>query len=319
MFFATDVHGSDDCFRKFLTAAKQYKADILVLGGDITGKAVVPVVRQSDGGWTTEFLGQQRRLSDEGEVAQLEVLINRSGSYPFRTDVEETQEIQASRDRDGRIDEIAHELMSERARRWVSLAEERLAASDVRVFVGAGNDDPYDIDDILNASSRIVNPHDRVVRLDEHHEMIGIGNANPTPWDCPRDVSEEELAARLENVIRNVEDVSNAVFCVHVPPVDSTLDTCPKLDASTYPPEVVTDAAGEPIMFGAGSTAVRDAIERYQPLVGLHGHIHESRGVVNIGRTQAFNPGSEYGEGVLRGVIVNLTEDKLLSYQFTSG
>jgi len=65
--------------------------------------------------------------------------------------------------------------------------------------------------------------------------------------------------------------------------------------------------------------AVREAIEKYKPLLGLHGHIHESRGVVNIGRTLCINPGSEYGEGIIRGAIVDLAKDKVLSYQLTSG
>ena len=49
-------------------------------------------------------------------------------------------------------------------------------------------------------------------------------------------------------------------------------------------------------MIHAGSTAVRASIEKHQPLVGLHGHIHESKGFVTLGRTLCLNPGSEYGK-----------------------
>ena len=108
------------------------------------------------------------------------------------------------------------------------------------------------------------------------------------------------------------------IFNMHVPPVDSTLDTCPRLDTSTDPPTMIT-SGGEPVMFGAGSQAVRAAIEKYQPLLSLHGHIHESRGVIQIRRTTAINPGSEYGEGILRGTIVNLQDGKVKSTQMTSG
>jgi Icc-related predicted phosphoesterase len=68
-----------------------------------------------------------------------------------------------------------------------------------------------------------------------------------------------------------------------------------------------------------GSTAVRAAIEEHQPLLSLHGHIHESGGAVRIGRTLAINAGSEYGEGVLRGVLVTVGGGKVLRYQATTG
>ena len=68
-----------------------------------------------------------------------------------------------------------------------------------------------------------------------------------------------------------------------------------------------------------GSTAVRELIERIQPVLALHGHIHESRGVANIGKTVAINPGSSYTEGVLQGVIVTLSGDKVVGQQLVTG
>jgi len=73
------------------------------------------------------------------------------------------------------------------------------------------------------------------------------------------------------------------------------------------------------VMHGAGSKSVRRAIEKYQPLLGLHGHIHESQSVAKIGKTTCINPGSEYGEGVLRGCIVILGDGKIEGYQMTRG
>jgi Icc-related predicted phosphoesterase len=72
-------------------------------------------------------------------------------------------------------------------------------------------------------------------------------------------------------------------------------------------------------MAPAGSTAVREAIEELQPLVGLHGHIHEGRGETKIGRTLCLNPGSVYSEGVLNGVLLTLADGQVRDYQFTQG
>lgn len=319
LFFATDVHGSTDCFLKFLNAANEYHCKCLVLGGDITGKMVVPIIEQSDGTFEATFLGNQYKLKDKQAVAKLEEHISRSGSYPYLTDVGAVQRLQELGEREQKIEAISLGLMEERLREWMQLAEERLGNGDVSIFMGAGNDDPFELDSVLKDSS-VVQVHDgNVVRIDEHHEMIGLGYANITPWNCPRDIEEDELKDRIDDLAGRIENVPNSVFCIHVPPKDSRLDTCLKLDASVYPPSVVLDGRGQPVEFGAGSVAVAEAITAYQPLLGLHGHIHESRGRVMIGRTEAYNPGSEYGEGILRGVILNLTEDSVLSYQFTSG
>jgi Icc-related predicted phosphoesterase len=316
VFFTTDLHGSDDCFRKLITAATMYEADVLVVGGDITGKMVVPIVERADGSWRCTFLDREHNFGSVAEVERMEKLITRSGSYPYRTGEAELKRIGQDH---ARVEELAKELAVERVRHWIRLAEERLADSGVRVFMSGGNDDVYEIDDVLDGSSLVVNHNNKVVALDEHHEMVGLGYANPTPWRCPRDIPEEDLEVRIEELVGQLKNVENSVFCFHVPPLDSHLDTCPRLDDKVYPPRVMTDATGRPLLHGAGSRAVREAIERYQPLLGLHGHIHESRGVTQIGRTLALNPGSEYSEGILRGAILNLTSEGILSYQLTSG
>jgi len=289
------------------------------MGGDITGKMVIPIVQQTDETWEATFIGNQYRLKNEQEILRLVELINRAGSYPYRTNVAAIEHLQATGERERKVEALAQEMMEDRLREWMTLAEQRMSGSDAKIFFEAGNDDPFVLDSIIAESSVVVNPDHKVVRVDDHHEMIGMGHANITPWNCPRDVDEDELRRRIDDVVAGVEDVSNSIFCVHAPPINSQLDTCFKLDSSVYPPKLVLDAGGQPVQFGAGSRAVLEAIQTYQPLVGLHGHIHESRGTVKIGRTEAFNPGSEYSEGILRGLILNLTEDAVLSYQFTSG
>jgi Icc-related predicted phosphoesterase len=316
ILFATDLHGSDDCFKKFLNAGVIHKVDALVIGGDITGKQVVPIVDQGGGAFTASFVGQEQKLRSEEEAERLATLITRTGNYAFRTDPDQMAEFNQDH---ARVDELTHRLIEERVRRWVDLADQRLADTGIPLYMCGGNDDFYEVDEILDSGTSVINPNGQVVRIDDAHEMMALGFANPTPWHCPRDITEEELGERIEALAAEVGDVPQSIFCLHVPPIDSTLDTCPRLDDSVYPPRVITDGAGAPLMYGAGSTAVRAAIERYQPLVSLHGHIHESRGVVNIGRTLAINPGSEYGEGILRMAMVNLTPEKVLSHQFLSG
>jgi Icc-related predicted phosphoesterase len=210
---------------------------------------------------------------------------------------------------------------NERLKAWIQWAEEKLTDTNLRCYVTGGNDDASEIVDTLNLAvkERVVACEERIIQLnDEGHSMVSLGYSNPTPWNTPREIQEAELTKRIAASFQGVENCEKVIFNMHVPPVDSTLDTCPQLDTSTDPPTVIT-SGGEPVLFGAGSQAVRDAIEHFQPLLSLHGHIHESRNVAKIGRTTAVNPGSEYGEGVLRGIIISIAGNRVESTQMTSG
>jgi Icc-related predicted phosphoesterase len=217
-----------------------------------------------------------------------------------------------------KVGEIFKRLMLERLARWVRAAEEHYRDSGIKCIMTGGNDDLPEVDSVLDSSNYVINSDRKVVRLTDAYEMLTIGESNMTPWKCPRDVSEEKLGELINSLASKAENIQNCIFNLHVPPKDSTLDTAMMLDSSVDPPKVAMKG-GQPVTAGVGSTAVRECIEKYQPLLGLHGHIHESRGVVNVGRTVCVNPGSEYGEGILRGAIVNLAKDKVLSYQLTSG
>jgi len=314
ILFVTDVHGSDATFRKFVNAGRFYKADIVILSGDITGKVVVPVVRQADETYRCNLFAQEYTLRTEEELREMEQRIANVGYYSFRTTQSEIQEMITEE----RSDQIFEHLALERLRNWLRLAKSHLKDSGIKCMISPGNDDFYEVDSVLNSDDFAVNSDSRVIKVDELHEMITIGHSNLTPWKCPRDVTEEELARLIDGLVSKVEDIHNCIFNIHVPPVNSGIDTAPKLDDSVYPPRRVIQG-GEPVYIGVGSVAVRQAIEKYQPLLGLHGHIHESRGVIKIGRTTCLNPGSEYAEGVLRGVLVNISDRKVLSHQFTSG
>jgi uncharacterized protein len=315
IFYVTDTHGSERTFRKFLNSGKYYEADVVMMCGDITGKMLVPLVKHQDGTYTSKLFGQTHKLENEEEVAKQEETIANAGYYAHKLDEDTMKEFQADQ---SKVDEVFKKLMLERLQRWMKMAEEQYRETGIKCIMSAGNDDLRDIESVLNSSDYIINSEHKVIRLDDTHEMITVGEANTTPWNCPRDVPEEKLGEIISDLVSKTENVQNCVFNLHAPPKDSTLDTAFRLDTSVDPPKMIMKG-GQPVTTGVGSTSVREAIEKHNPLLGLHGHIHESRGIVKLGRTLCINPGSEYGEGILRGAIVNLSKDKVLSYQLTSG
>jgi Icc-related predicted phosphoesterase len=313
IFFATDIHGSERCFLKFINAAKFFEASVLILGGDITGKAMVSIVRRTGTDtYTAEFLGERVTLESEEAIAAFERQVRQGGAYPYRTTQDELNAMESDR---GLVDKIFTRLMVESVQHWCEIAEERLRGSGVRCYIDAGNDDEPEIVEVLKQAAYVEMPEGRVVMIDDEHEMISSGFANTTPWHAPRDIPEEELAAFIDSMASRLQAPEYAVFNLHVPPFASGLDIAPLLTEDLKP--VV--AGGEIATGPVGSKAVRAAIERYQPLVSLHGHIHESRAVTKIGRTTCINPGSEYGDGNLRGTLVTLKGSKLLSYQLVNG
>jgi uncharacterized protein len=317
LFFATDVHGSEPTFRKFINAGKYYNVDALILGGDITGKMLVPIIDLGNGRFRATLQSNTRILS-AAEVPEFETRLAKLGFYSATMTEADFHKISDHADQ---VNQLFLTKAIERLAAWIRFAEERLYGTPIRCYITGGNDDfPEAVQAIqTEAKDRVVACEEKYVTLDdEGHTMVSLGYSNPTPWKTPREIEEPELAKHIEAAFSGITDCSRLVFNMHVPPVDSTLDTCPKLDTSTDPPTVIT-SGGEPVMFGAGSQVVQDAILRYQPLLSLHGHIHESRGVINIGRTTAVNPGSEYGEGILRGIIINLVGDKVETTQMTSG
>jgi Icc-related predicted phosphoesterase len=314
IYFVSDVHASERCWLKFLAAPKFYKADTVIVGGDITGKFVVPIIAQPHGSWTVQnFLGRKWQVTTRDELARLKAQIADTGQYGFETTPEEHAQYEGDQPR---IDELFRALALERVRRWVGMAEDKLGPGSVSVLVSGGNDDFFEVDAALAASSLIQNPDGAVLDLGDGFQIMGVGYGNPTPWNCPRDIPEPELAAKIAEVADNVDRLDRAIFSLHVPPYGSGLDFAPELDSEL---RMVMSGAG-PRMIPVGSTAVRGAIMRYQPMLGLHGHIHESRGVRKLGRTTVANPGSEYGEGVLDGVLIDLDSRKgVVDIQLTSG
>jgi hypothetical protein len=313
IFFTTDVHGSTVVFKKFINSAKFYEAQVIILGGDMVGKMIVPLVEQADHTFQANYLGKVYHVAAGEELKNLEGVLENSGLYPLKVSPEEVKAFQTDR---SLVEKRFGELAAQRVAQWVQIAEERLKGSGILCYVQPGNDDPFEIDAVLAQSSLMQNVDTQVVPIDEDHEMLSIGAANQTPWNCPRDLPEDELGRRIEAAAKQVNHPETAVFNLHVPPFDTNLDIAPELDANLTPK---MSLSGGFKMVPVGSKAVRAAIEKFQPLLSLHGHIHESRSAQKLGRTMCINPGSEYGEGVLRGVLIELSKKGIENYMFTQG
>jgi uncharacterized protein len=319
IFFAADIHGSGDTFRKFLNAASFYDVDALVFGGDLMGKALVPIVRDA-GGYRARFGGIDHVLDGDGELDAFRRSVELTGFYWTVVDPDRYRELAAD---PLAVKGVFHDEASLRLQTWIELAEERLAGTGVRMYLTGGNDDEPSVLETLeqHAGEHVVACEGRLVDLDGEHTMVTVGLSTVTPWDTPREASEGEIASAIETEAERAPDLGRCVFNLHCPPKDTPIDTCLKLEKATEPGQLPRPVrlGGRFVTTGGGSVAVREAISTYQPLVGLHGHIHESGGRFRIGRTQCFNPGSEYQQGHLEGWIVAVRGGKLNAYQHTSG
>jgi Icc-related predicted phosphoesterase len=328
-FFCTDIHGSEAVWKKFLNAAKYLKVDTLIMGGDITGKRIVPIIQQPDGTWKGSIYGvaeQDAIMRTEEDILGFEKRARMAGCYPHRLTPEEDA-ILSSNDsvteekkmiKGGPLDKLFDKVEAEGLQIWIDMIDDTMDDGSKRVPDGTkiiicpGNDDKFAIDDIIQKDPRVIFGEGLNVDLDEYHEMISYGWTNPTPWNTYREQSEEEIEEKIEELVSLVNKMENAVFCFHAPPHGSKIDEAPLLKEDL---SYVGWSHGEPVRGPVGSTAVRKVIEKYQPLLGLHGHIHESPGAMKIGRTYCLNPGSEYTEAILKGYMVELKKGKLVKMQ----
>jgi len=311
LYFVTDLHGSSKCFRKFINAGPIYKADVMILGGDITGKAIQSIVRGPTGTWTCSFVGANYTISSESELVELERLISDHGYYPYRAEPGELEAHEA----EGTLDGLFVGLMIERLTRWLNLADERLRPAGKPLYFMLGNDDPVELADLLNRAPWGTHDEGKVVWLDDDHEMISWGFSNITPWHSHREQTEDQLMVSMEEMAGGLVHPERAVLNIHVPPFGTQLDDAPKLDENRR----VVAALGQVQFAAVGSTAVREFELSHQPLLGLHGHIHESSGIRRLGRTVVINPGSDYSTGALNGALVTLEKDKVSAHQLVRG
>jgi Icc-related predicted phosphoesterase len=311
LFFATDVHGSEICWRKFLNSGQHYQADVIVLGGDMTGKALVPIVDDGGGRWHATLLENRSDLNGEEEVKAFEEAVIRRGYYPFRTSPEGLRELQ---DNEAHWHGLFEREMLKTVERWMTIADEKLTGTRIKCFVCPGNDDQLEVDDVIRGANHVELAEGRVVEIDGF-QMASSGWSNRTPWDTYREEDEPQLAERIKRVAEQVTAPrERTIFSLHCPPYKSKLDDAPELTADMS----LKDAGRSTVP--VGSKAVREAIEQYQPCLSLHGHIHEARGSARLGNTLCINPGSSYEQGQLLGAVVELDGKKRVKkFVLTSG
>ncbi len=301
IYIASDLHAAEKAWRKFINAIKAdvYRSDVALLAGDLTGKAIVPILERG-GGYEAEVLGVHRRARDEQELAQLHRDIADLGYYSFVTTDAEAEQLSSN---EHARDVLLERLMTERVHEWMALATERLADARTPLYMIPGNDDEFTIDAALNQPGYgPINADGKVLDIPGELQLLASGWSNNTPWATPREETEEQLFARLDALAQQVHDPRRAIFMIHVPPYDSGLDEAPLLDQNLRP----TISAGDVLRGPVGSTAVRQIIEKYQPALSVHGHIHESGGERRIGDTLSVNPGSEANHGILRGYLIDI-------------
>jgi Icc-related predicted phosphoesterase len=311
VFFATDIHGSETCWRKFLNSGKHYEAKVMVLGGDMTGKALVPIVEEGKGRWHATLRENRREFESEDEVKEFEESVMRRGYYPFRTDPDQMSELSASEEL---RDKLFHKEMLGTVERWMRMADEKLDGTGIDCFVSPGNDDQFEVDEIISNAKRVRLAEGKVVEFGDF-QMVSTGWSNRTPWDTYREEDEDDLAERLRKMTSQVTaPPEKTIYNFHCPPYGSGLDDAPEIDENMRPKH------GGRSLVPAGSKAVREAIEEGQPTLSLHGHIHEAKGNTRIGNTLCINPGSSYEQGQLLGAVVNLDGGKKVKrFVLTSG
>ncbi|HHU86139.1 MAG: metallophosphoesterase family protein [Pelotomaculaceae bacterium] len=309
VFFATDVHGSDVCWKKFINAGKYYRSEVLILGGDMTGKAIIPFIKLKDG-FHFDFMENKQILQSEEEVSQAEKMIADKGYYPVRFTPEE---IDYYREHPEEREALFTQKALKRLEDWLAFAESKLKDTGIKVFVCPGNDDMFEIDGLLNQSPYIISAEGQAFDLDENCQLISTGWCNPTPWNTFREESDSKLLERLEKMLPLVRDFRRLICNFHGPPYKSGLDDAPELDENLRP-----KFAGQSLV-PVGSKAVRDFIYRHQPMLGLFGHIHEARGTQRLKKTIGINPGSSYEQGLLQGALIEINKKGVRNYLLTSG
>src|SRR5499433_958031 len=303
LYVVSDFHASDPAWRKLLNAVRMniYKADAVLYAGDLTGKAMVPIVAVGDR-YEASLLGQRRVARTEEELAALERDVASLGYYAFRTTKEEVDALGGDQ---AKLDALFSKEIRARVTKWLDLAAERLDGTGIPLLLIPGNDDPSDTDEPLASSQYCTNADGAVVDIPGDLQVIGLGKSSPTPWKTPREVSEDAFREEIYSLADQARDPKRTIFLIHCPPFGSGLDTAPGLDQDLR----LQASAGDLIRGPVGSAGVLEAVQKVRPLLSLHGHIHESGGERKIGPTLCVNPGSEAGSGVVRGYLIDVSDD----------
>jgi Icc-related predicted phosphoesterase len=306
IFFTADIHNSELIFRKILSIPSLYNPDVMIISGDLTGKAIVPIIKKEDGSYICTFQGEKHVMKNEKEVKEFETKLLNKGIYPHICSKEEVVELQNDQ---AKLDALFKKLTVKRIEYWVRELEEKVP-ENVMVLMMPGNDDIWEIDEIISSSKRVINPLKKVVNMEYGYQIISLDYVNPTPWNTPREADENEIMKMLEKYLEKIENTGKVICNFHCPPYNTNIDLAPKLDKKLRP----VYKFGELELQHVGSKSIRKFMEKYSPLLGLHGHIHEAEGYDKVGRTLVINPGSQYSAGMLKGIIVDLDRNGIVRW-----
>jgi len=306
IFFTADIHNSELVFRKILSIPSLYNPDVMIISGDLTGKAIVPIIKKEDGSYICTFQGEKHVMKNEKEVKEFETKLLNKGIYPHICSKEEVVELQNDQ---AKLDALFKKLTVKRIEYWVRELEEKVP-ENVMVLMMPGNDDIWEIDEIISSSKRVINPLKKVVNMEYGYQIISLDYVNPTPWNTPREADENEIMKMLEKYLEKIENTGKVICNFHCPPDNTNIDLAPKLDKKLRP----VYKFGELELQHVGSKSIRKFMEKYSPLLGLHGHIHEAEGYDKVGRTLVINPGSQYSAGMLKGIIVDLDRNGIIRW-----
>jgi Icc-related predicted phosphoesterase len=273
---------------------------------------VIPIAEQEDGTFLAFQHGEQVQIDGKSE---LDEFVQRQGNIGFYPAVMSEAEFQALREDPEAQAVLFKRLVLERVREWAEFATAKLKGTEIPLVAIPGNDDFHEIDDILTQAPHFDFHEMQVCEFKGGYQMLFCGGSTPTPWDTEREYTENQYVSRFAELIPQVADMSRCIFNVHCPPMGTALDACPKLDKNLQ----VVYEMGLPAQIHAGCQTLVDVIKEYQPLLGLHGHIHEGRAKINIGKTICINPGSVYPEGILQGAMITLRDGQVTQTNLTQG
>ncbi|QXJ31509.1 metallophosphoesterase family protein [Saccharolobus shibatae] len=306
ILFSSDLHASYTVFKKFINAGKIYKVNALIIGGDIAGKTLLPIIDLGNNNYNI-----QDKIITSSELNSFIERFKSEGIYYAILSKNEYEE--ASQNKKAQ-DELFKKAIIATIREWMKIAEERLKDYKIPIFINLGNDDPEYLFEVLK-ESEIFKVGEGEVFDFKGYEIISYGYVNPTPWNTFREKKEEEIYNDLSKIVSKITNYSKAIYNFHAPPYNTNLDNAPLLDENLKP--IVR--GGEIVYTHVGSKSIRRIIEETNPLLGLHGHIHESRGFDKVNNTVVINPGSEYNSGLLHAALVILEGESIKAHQFILG
>lgn len=321
LLIVSDLHGSRMAYGKLSNAPRIYDCEAVIFAGDLTGKAVVPIVNVNDDLYEAVIFGDHKTFPEK-ELENTIKTIEMSGYYTAVLSKSEYEELAND---EKKIRDLFLRVEREKLEAAFQNIENKFSQKKTKIYILPGNDDSESISEFAREYSSnsdiFVDIDERIAEVGDL-QLLGFGFSNKTPWNSPRELTEEQIEARLSDMFDKIDQsrLSKTVAVIHVPPHGTMIDQAPALTPDLRP----VIKGGDAVMTSVGSTAVRKVIEKYSPMMGIHGHIHESPGVDYIRsntrrKVPVLNAGSEYQAGVLRGALVAVEDGNVDNVMLTRG